>query len=170
MGHFKSTHSLLAVLLLLLVATLDKTNAFLQPSQRLLPRVASTSTTARPLTFTRGTIELSGLIYDSTSQAFEAWQWTVGTGAPAALIAGAVVVRLAETRLHTVPKPTDTPNSRFLKHLLRFLLLSSFALECNAIFVSSVTGAVLLGHGEQSVASKMVGYAAPLQLLQHHHE
>lgn len=48
-----------------------------------------------------------------------------------------------------------------------FLFRSSFALEVVFIFVSSVTGTVLLSHGEGS--SKM-GYTSPLGLLRHHHE
>ena len=47
--------------------------------------------------------------------------------------------------------------------------MTSFALEVLSIFVSTVTGTVLLSHGEQ-VAKKMVGYVAPLELLHHHHE
>lgn len=53
---------------------------------------------------------------------------------------------------------------------MRFLLLTSFSLEVVSIFVAAMTGSVLLGHGEQSVAKKMVGYGSPLQLLHHHHE
>ena len=47
--------------------------------------------------------------------------------------------------------------------------MSSFALEVVSIFVSTVTGTVLLSHGEQ-VAKKAIGYVAPLELLHHHHE
>ena len=47
--------------------------------------------------------------------------------------------------------------------------MSSFALEVVSIFVSTVTGTVLLSHGAQ-VTKKMVGYVAPLELLHHHHE
>jgi hypothetical protein len=50
---------------------------------------------------------------------------------------------------------------------MRFLLLSSFALEVVSIFVSTMTGSVLLGHG---AAKKAAGYMAPLQLLHHHFE
>lgn len=51
----------------------------------------------------------------------------------------------------------------------RFLLLSSFALEVVSIFVSTVTGTVLLSHGE-AAARAAVGYTSPLGLLHHHHE
>lgn len=51
-----------------------------------------------------GNIELSGLIYDSTSTAFDAWEWTANIGAPAALVAGAVLVTLSETREDSAPR------------------------------------------------------------------
>merc|ERR1712008_324595 len=53
---------------------------------------------------------------------------------------------------------------------MRFLLMSSFGLEISSIFVGSMTGSMLLGHGPQTSVKKMVGYQSPLQLLQHHHE
>ena len=64
-----------------------------------------------------------------------------------------------------------------MPHFLRFFIyklcahgqMSSFALEVVSIFVSTVTGTVLLSHGEQ-IAKKAVGYVAPLELLHYHHE
>lgn len=35
-----------------------------------------------------GGIELSNIVYDSTSTAFDAWEWTNAIAAPAALVAG----------------------------------------------------------------------------------
>jgi hypothetical protein len=52
----------------------------------------------------------------------------------------------------------------------RFLLLSSFALEVVSIFVSTVTGTVLLSHGEVTKKAATIGYTSPLGLLHHHHE
>lgn len=95
---------------------------------------------------------------------------TNAIGAPAALVAGAVLVTLSETREDTAPRKNDTKRTRFLKLSMRFLLLTSFAFEVISIFVATMTGSVLLGHSEQSVAKKMVGYGSPLQLLHHHHE
>eukprot|EP00980_Cylindrotheca_fusiformis_P010166 scaffold2261_cov124-Cylindrotheca_fusiformis.AAC.14 len=99
--------------------------------------------------------------------AFSAWEWTNGIGAPAALVAGAVLVTLAETREELAPRKKDTSWVRRGKMAMRFLLLSSFALEVISIFVATMTGSVLLGHGP---GAKVVGYNAPLQLLHHHHE
>ncbi len=116
-----------------------------------------------------GTIEWSEVLYDDTSTAFDAWEWTVNMGAPAALVAAAVLATLSETRASTTPRRNDKPWIRFTKRIMRFLLLSSFALEVTSIFVGNMTGTMLLGHGAQA-AEKLVGYDAPLQLLHHHHE
>mmetsp|Transcript_24343 Transcript_24343/g.36301 ORF Transcript_24343/g.36301 Transcript_24343/m.36301 type:complete len:275 (+) Transcript_24343:138-962(+) len=114
-------------------------------------------------------IELAGLLYDSTSMATEAWDWTANLGAPAALVAGAVIATLYETRENFAPKKNESKWVRIAKQSCRFLLLSSFALETLSIFVGTVTGNVLLGHGEQ-IAAKAIGYTSPLALLKHHHE
>lgn len=128
------------------------------------PRTLSSKTTK--LQGALGKIELAGLVYDSTSLAFDAWEWTAVLGAPAALVAGAVLVTLSETRLELAPKKADKQWIRTAKQITRFLLMSSFALEVVSIFVSTVTGTVLLSHGEGS----KIGYACPLGLLRHHHE
>jgi len=90
-------------------------------------------------------------------------------GAPAALIAGAVLVTFMETREDYAPKSTDSKWVRIGKLLYRFLLASSFRLEVVSIFVSTVTGSVLLGHGQATKAAA-VGYTSCLGLLHHHHE
>ena len=115
-------------------------------------------------------IEMAGLLYDETSTAFDAWEWTANLGAPAALVAGAVLVTLSETREELAPRKTDKNWIRVAKQMCRFLLLSSFGLEVVSIFVSTVTGSCLLSHGAQEVAKKLVGYTSPLGLLHHHHE
>lgn len=84
--------------------------------------------------------ELSDLFYDDTSTAFDAWEWTSNLGAPAALVAGAVLVTLGETRNRLIPKKSDMQWVRVTKQLTRFLLLTSFAFEVVSIFVSTVTG------------------------------
>mmetsp|Transcript_13875 Transcript_13875/g.33562 ORF Transcript_13875/g.33562 Transcript_13875/m.33562 type:complete len:311 (+) Transcript_13875:61-993(+) len=111
--------------------------------------------------------ELFNLFYDDVDMAFNAWEWTANIGAPAALVAGAVLVTLGETREESAPRSTDLWWVRKAKMTMRFLLLSSFALEVISIFVSTMTGSVLLGHG---AAKKAVGYSSALQLLHHHHE
>eukprot|EP00934_Nitzschia_sp_Nitz4_P007320 Nitzschia sp. Nitz4//scaffold79_size90958//87558//90409//NITZ4_005042-RA/size90958-augustus-gene-0.180-mRNA-1//-1//CDS//3329558300//7310//frame0 len=116
-----------------------------------------------------GNIELGGLMYDSTATALDAWSWTSNICSPAALVAGAVLVSLNETRERADPCVRDSRWVKWLKRSMRFLLLTSFAFEVVAIFVGTMTGSVLLGHGQQK-AAKAIGYASPLQLLHHHHE
>jgi hypothetical protein len=111
--------------------------------------------------------ELWNLFYDDVDMAFNAWEWTANIGAPAALVAGAVLVTLSETREASAPRSKDLWWVRKAKMTMRCLLLSSFALEVISIFVSTMTGSVLLGHGP---AKKPVGYSSALQLLHHHHE
>ena len=69
-----------------------------------------------------------------------------------------------------VLRKSDDFKTRLLKQSLRFLLLTAFGLEVVSIFVSTVTGSILLGHGEQTIIKKLIGYTSPLQLLHHHHE
>ena len=116
-----------------------------------------------------GTVEWNDVLYDDTSTAFDAWEWTSNMGAPSALIAAAVLVTLSETRISSVPQRDDKRWVRFTKRMMRFLLMSAFALEVASIFVGNMTGSLLLGKGAQE-AGKLVGYGSPLQLLQHHHE
>ena len=117
-----------------------------------------------------GQNELSSVVYDSTETAFNAWEWTNGISAPAALVAGAVLVTMSETRESTAPRRSDSRRTRLLKLSMRLLLLSSFAFEVVSIFVAVMTGTALLGHGEPKVGKPRIGYGAPLQLMQYHHE
>lgn len=97
-------------------------------------------------------------------------EWTAGIGAPAALVAAGVLATLSETREEDTFRETDVVWVRFAKQTRRFLLLTSFILEIVAIFVATITGSALLGHGPQTVPAKLVGYRSPLQLLHHHFE
>lgn len=141
----------------------------LSRTSTLSPMTARTPHMPKSLQGAFGTIELAGLVYDSTSTAFDAWEWTACLGAPAALVAGAVLVTLSETRQDMAPRKTDKKWIRTVKQVTRFLLMSSFALEVISIFVSTVTGTLLLGHGPAKAAD-VVGYTSPLGLLHHHHE
>jgi len=151
----------------------DKNSALVRP-QRILHRnpvifrnsvrTASTSLNLAP----SDGIELGYVVYDCVEKAASAWDWTANLGAPAALVAGAVLATLLETRETMTPRNNDAKWIRMLKKSCRFLLLSSFFLEVVCIFVGTVTGSVLLGHG--SAKGPKVGYTSPLALLHHHHE
>ena len=151
--------------------------AFLAPASlvarsRMTTTVSSPTSIApppMPLAASTTGIELANLLYDSTDTAFSAWEWCNGLSAPAALVAGAVLVSLSETRADFAPRKSDSRWIRHAKQACRFLLLSSFGLEVVAVFVNTVTGTVLLSHGDVG-RGKAVGYTSPLALLYHHHE
>lgn len=100
-----------------------------------------------------------------------AWEWSANLGAPAALVGGAVLATLAETRTDMAPKRSDSRLRRAGKISCRFLLLSAFALEIISIFVTTVTGTMLLSHGDRS-AGVHAGelYHSPMGFLKHNHE
>jgi hypothetical protein len=75
-----------------------------------------------------------------------AYDWCINLGAPAALVAGAVVATLYENVRGggmDVEKD-DSQYGRFAKKLTNMLLLSAFALQIISIFVTTVTGTMLL--------------------------
>jgi hypothetical protein len=75
----------------------------------------------------------------------EAYGWCVDLGSPAALIAGAVIAILYENARggQLELRKGDTPYVKFAKKMTSILLLSAFALEIVAIFVTTVTGTMM---------------------------
>ena len=75
-----------------------------------------------------------------------AYDWCINLGAPSALVAGAVIATIYENigsgALDVRRK--DTYLVRCTKRLTRVLLITAFALEVLAIFVTTVTGTMLL--------------------------
>jgi len=157
---------------LFLVFCLPFGAAFVPPASLVARSRTPTPIASHPLPLAASTngIELANLFYDSIDTAFSAWEWCNGLSAPAALVAGAVLVSLSETRADFAPRKSDPRWIRHAKQACRFLLLSSFGLEVVAIFVSTVTGTVLLSHGDVGAKGKVIGYTSPLALLYHHHE
>jgi len=74
------------------------------------------------------------------------YDWAVNLGAPAALVAGAVVATLYEKKGSSdlVAKTTDAKWVVYGKRSAMGLLLMAFALELVSIFVTTVTGTMLL--------------------------
>ena len=76
----------------------------------------------------------------------EAYEWCMNLGEPSALIAGAVIATIYENigngDLDIMPE--DSTITKFKKRLTASLLLSAFGLEVVAIFVTTVTGTMLL--------------------------
>jgi hypothetical protein len=101
---------------------------------------------------------------------FDTWEWTANLGAPAALVAGAVLATMVESREAMSPKKSDTQLMRVAKKLCRFLLLSSFGLEVVSIFVTTVTGTMLLSHGDTPGTLKNLAYNSPMGFLKNNWE
>jgi hypothetical protein len=80
--------------------------------------------------------ELTALGYD----------WCFNLGAPAALVAGAVVATLYENIRGGAldVRHDDTAYSSFAKKMTNILLLSAFGLQIMSIFVTTVTGTMLI--------------------------
>ena len=72
--------------------------------------------------------------------------WASNLGAPAALVAGAVIATLYENiRAGDLDlQDSDSKRVRFVKQLAHLLLLTAFGLEMICIFVTTVTGTVLM--------------------------
>lgn len=92
-----------------------------------------------------------------------AYDWTVNLGAPAALVAGAVIATVYDKSssgaLQT--KGSDTQFVRLGKRLEQILLLSAFGFEVVSIFVTTITGTMLMSYGDR-IASPFVNVdAAP---------
>jgi len=108
---------------------------------------------------------------DEIEIASNAFEWCANLGAPAALVGGAVLATLAETREDMAPRKSDTPLTRLKKKIARFLLLSAFALEIVSIFVTTVTGTMLLAQGDRPTGTQAgVEYHSPMGFLRHNHE
>lgn len=75
-----------------------------------------------------------------------AYDWCTNLGNPAALVAGAVIATIYETMNSGALdlQKSDSPRVKTMKKVTRLLLLSAFALEVFSIFVTTVTGTMLL--------------------------
>jgi hypothetical protein len=84
--------------------------------------------------------------------------WCMNLGAPAALVAGAVVATVYQNLENgdLNVEPEDSKLTKFSKKVTRFLLLSAFALEVMSIFVTTITGTMLLSRTVESMASVAV--------------
>lgn len=91
-----------------------------------------------------------------------AFEWCANLGAPAALVAGAVLATASEHRHRLVSRKSDERWVRHVKNWCRFLLLSSFTLEIFSIFVTTVTATLLL---KTDFASEVGPYRTAMDLL-----
>lgn len=101
----------------------------------------------------------------------DAWDWNANLGAPSALVAGAVVATFYDKREELTVKNSDAKWVKLSKALCSFLLLSSFALEIVCVFVTTVTGTMLLSQGEGSTTKIIdMPYNSALGLLHKNYE
>jgi hypothetical protein len=103
-----------------------------------------------------------------------AYDWNMNLGGPSALVAGAVVATLYETMNSgdlDINK-TDERWVRTAKRATRFLLLSAFGLEVLCLFVTTITGSMLLSRPLPVLASlsKITDHTTPLSFLQDNFE
>lgn len=101
-----------------------------------------------------------------TQLILDSWQWTANLGAPEALVSGAVLATMVGAREDMAPKKSDSRCIRFVKKLCYFLLLSSFGLEVISIFVTTVTGNMLLSVGD-SLTLRNMNSNSPMGYLAH---
>lgn len=100
-----------------------------------------------------------------------AYGWCVNLGAPSALVAGAVVATLYEN-IHSGDLVTSEDDSFWVqigKKVTHLLLLSAFALEVVSIFVTTVTGTMLLSRKPELMAISTES-STPLEFLRENFE
>ena len=108
---------------------------------------------------------------DMSEMLKDAWEWNANLGAPAALVAGAVIATFSDKKEDLTANEDDKRWVKRVKRLCRFFLLSSFVLEVICIFVTTVTGTMLMTHGD-GLSVKALGTASksPLGLMNHNFE
>ena len=104
--------------------------------------------------------------------ASSAYDWAINLGAPAALVAGAVVATIYENlRSGSLDiQKNDNVYTRFAKKTTSLLLYSSFALQMISIFVTTITGTMLLSKDFSNLESTANHLHTPLQFLHEHFE
>jgi hypothetical protein len=79
-------------------------------------------------------------------------------------------LQMLDSRERMSPKKSDSKMVRIAKKSTRFLLLSSFGLEVISIFVTTVTGTMLLSHGDTPGALKNLAFNSPMGFLKNNWE
>ena len=100
----------------------------------------------------------------------DTWQWCSNLGAPAALVAGAVLATMVDSRKDLAIKKGDGTFLRLAKKATRILLLTSFGLEIVSIFVTTVTGTMILSHGDMSGTLANFNFNSPLGFMMNNWE
>lgn len=144
--------------LLLLLSQATVSNCLFPPTRVVGRRSFRTPATShRPTIASRRLVELRG--GGDNEVAFNAYEWCVNLGAPAALVAGAVLATLYESVRGGAleVREGDGRYARLAKKVTTLLLLSAFALQIASIFVTTVTGTVLLSRDWTDVPTEAAG-------------
>jgi hypothetical protein len=163
-----------AIVLMAANSNSNSVMAFSPPMQRSYPALRSPSPSSTASTTVATSAAAATTIASQLDQSllFNTWEWCANLGAPAALVAGAVLATMVEGREALAPKQADTFSTRLLKKWCRFLLLSSFGLEIISIFVTTVTGTMLLSMGDAAIRTPNVdaSFITPIGFLMHNFE
>jgi hypothetical protein len=139
---------------------------------------ATQAFTAPRSRFTRTRRPRTAIVKASAADVFEvatgAFDWTCNLGAPAALVAGAVMATSQEYKddESLVTREADHRWVRQAKKMIKVLLVGSFACEVLCVFVSTVTGTMLLSSGEGTAhaVKTLRGRDTAMGFLQANHE
>jgi uncharacterized membrane protein len=103
----------------------------------------------------RGGSATSEVVPEIADLATGAYDWCINLGAPSALVAGAVVATIYEAMSsgNLDLDPDDTKWVALGKKLTRMLLLTAFAFETISIFVTTVTGTMLMSRPPHSMVN-----------------
>jgi len=100
------------------------------------------------------------------------YEWCCNLGAPSALVAGAVIATLYEN-MHSGDLEvlqSDSLATQLGKKVTRLLLLSAFAMEAISIFVTTVTGTMLLSRPVEQLRFASDPVFTPLEFLRSNFE
>jgi hypothetical protein len=157
-------------LLLLLTLAFQPIRAFHNPTGRLSSRVdrtiqqpTKTIVTSKNVPISLVTLRGGGGGGGGGSELAElAYAWCMNLGQPAALVAGAVVATIYENirGAELEVRPDDVNYAKHAKRGTTFLLMTAFALQIICIFVTTVTGTMLLSRTpfENTMLPTALGY------------
>ncbi|KAH8074128.1 hypothetical protein JL720_10679 [Aureococcus anophagefferens] len=102
-------------------------------------------------------LPLAAAVRSAAELRFDAYEWCANYAAPASLVAGAVASFGAERP--SMAPAADRRRVRVAKKGVRLMLISAFTLEILAVFITTITGTMLLSDGSAAAA------ATPMAML-----
>lgn len=141
-------------------ALLHATAALVAPTTS-LPRRAHRRHTQHRQPTQLPALPLAAAVRSAAELRFDAYEWCANYAAPASLVAGAVIASLydVENDPSMAPRVADRRRVRVAKKGVRLMLISAFTLEILAVFITTITGTMLLSDGSAAAA------ATPMAML-----